>query len=367
MAEHMPPTPAALSRQGHRPFFDPLGAWEPMEGPGPARATASTDDQPAQLNLETPATDWKPVDLPEHPPLQYFPSLVLAGAEKGLVLCHANDPAGRPIPVWLARLAAGSLTLHADGTTDKTGPMVRETVLALCADSMPEDWLEESIHTLTGEGVRLLTALWPAGPDGEREPTFRPGPLLDQAQKRARDELVPLLGEALQRSAPQGRVAWLDGRLRFQHVRGLGPDNGSADDLHLVGIEREPCREFLHPAGARCRLDLKAGQRTPAFLLPGPRGMRDLVSWFLRLWPPVVHDPEGGLIRVEVTRGWWEQNGSSGANATSAWMAHLRGQSQSAEGPGWLAPIATLHDLLDSQLNDLETIAKRLKSLWHLA
>lgn len=366
MAEPMPPTPAVLARQGHRPFFDPLGSWETQEGPGPGRATASTEDQPARLNLETGATDWKPVDLPEHPPLQFFPSLVLAGKARGLVLCHANDPAGRPIPVWLARLAAASLTLHADGTTDKTGPLVQESVLALCADSMPEEWLEESIHLLTAEGVRLLTALWPAGPDGKREPTFRPGPLLDQAQKRARDELAPLLGEALQRAAPQGRVAWLDGRLRFQHVRGLGPDNGSADDLHLVGIEREPFREFLHPAGARCRLDLQAGQRTPAFLLPGPRGMRDLVSWFVRLWPPPAHDPEGGLIRVEVTRGWWDRNGANGANATSGWMVHLRMREEAASGPGRLAAIERLHGLLNGHLEDLETLAPRLKSLWHL-
>ena len=128
MAEHMPPTPAALSRQGHRPFFDPLGAWEPMEGPGPARATASTDDQPAQLNLETPATDWKPVDLPQHPTLQYFPSLVLAWAEKARVLCHVNDPAGPTIPVYWARRAACSVGIPADRWTDKKcthGPVSR--------------------------------------------------------------------------------------------------------------------------------------------------------------------------------------------------------------------------------------------------
>ena len=366
MAEHMPPTPAVLARRVHRPFFDPLGSWETQEGPGPAQAMASTEDQPAQLNLETGASDWKQVDLPEHPPLQFFPSLVLAGVERGQVLCHANDPAGRPIPVWLSRLAAGSLTLHADGTTDKAGPVIQENVLALCADSMPEEWLEESIHTLTGEGVRLLTALWPAGPNGKREPTFRPGPLLEQAQKRARDELVPLLGEALQRAATQGRVAWLDGRLRFQHVRGLGPDNHSADDLHLVGIEREPYREFLHPAGARCRLELHAGQRTPAFLLPGPRKTRDLVSWYVRLWNPPADDPEGGLIRLEVTRGWWDSYGPNGANATSGWMTHLRQEGSHSGGPGRLAPLETLHAFLERHLEDLETLALGLKAQWHL-
>jgi hypothetical protein len=366
MPEHMPPAPSLLSRDGHQPFFDPLREWESVEAPNASQLPEPPEDQPALPDLETPAAAWQPMSLPAHPPLQFFPSLVLAGVERGQLLCHANDPAGRHLPVWLARLAAGSIRLNAEGETDKTGPVVQETVLAMCADSLPEERLEASIHQLTEQGVRLLTALWPIGPEGKREPTFRPGPLLEQAKARARAELLPLIGEALQMAAPVGRVAWMDGRLRFQHVRGLGPDHSSADDLHLVGIEQRQSRELLHPAGARCRLELKPGQRTPAFVLPGTQGGRDLVSWFVRLWPVPTQDPEAGLVRVEVTRGWWEREGPAGASATSAWMVRLRETDQPTAGPGVVEPVVRLRQSLDQHLDDLPAIARRLQTLWHL-
>ena len=366
MPEHMPPTPALLARGGHQPFFDPLSDWEASEGPPLPLSPLPPDDLPAKVDLETQPNAWQPVSLPGHPSLNYFPSMVLAGVEKGQLLCHANDPAGRHLPVWLAKLAAGSISLDAAGNPDKAGPLIQETVLSLCADSLPEIRLEESIDRLTHEGIRLLTAMWPAGPDGKRVPTFQTSPLLDQAIFRARAELMPLLGEALQAAAPSGRVAWLDGRLRYLHIHGLGQEAESSDDFHLLAIDQTHPRELLHPAGSRCRMELLAGNRTPAFLLPGNKNFRDLVSWFVRLWPAPTHAPEAGLVRVEVTRGWWDKHGPSGANAASAWMIRLRHTDQPEPGPGSLEPILKLRQTLQTALDDLPNIANRLKILWHL-
>ena len=363
-----PSRPPLLEKVGSHTLLDPLRGFEPVTGPSSPRLHEPPEDLAGTMDLERQPLDWAPVPLPDHPSLKYFPTMVLTACETGALLCHATDPAGRHLPVWLALLAAGAAPVDAEGNLDLPLKRVEERVISLCVDSLPEGRVEESIALLAHHGVRLLTAQWPLGRDGRREPTFRPLPLLEQARQRAHAELDPLLGEALHASAPAGRVAWLEGRLRRMHLPGLGPDKDSTDNLHVLGVEREHERDMLHPNGARCRLDLAVGQRTPAFVLPGYGRARDLVSWYVRLHPANRLDPESGLVRVEATRGWWENHQAPGVDAASAWMVHLRQVPATQEGgSGDLRPLVALRAVLRAGLGGVEHLAAELTEAWDLA
>ncbi len=245
------------------------------------------------------------------PPLERFALRAELPTVAGCVPIEHGPP--RPVTVVTEPLVAGfldgiqrsRLLGHVDGT-----PIVMATVAAAVRVRQPrqlQTWaqplVERRVHlsrahagegawaALEAAGVPLADLLANASALADDAP-FHPHLL----RARALDQ-VALDRERLER---QLAAQWC-----AQETRWLWIDGGIAGNLAVhaaaaaFGVVKSHTTLYGDAAAVRAVLALRAGERSPAFLV-GHRPRRGVASWYLRLRDAAHGDPLFGLVRVEV-------------------------------------------------------------------
>jgi hypothetical protein len=264
------------------------------------------DEEKVDLDYERPSCDWAPLPLPCEYPHDWAqgPQRFVDGKDVGRTIAWLQSEDGFPVPIRLAEVGAIALRVMDNGRGQKE--LRREwdkveRVVAFMADLFPWHEVEEFAYALQGTGFRLLPVY--AG-DDENE-----GPLnffdFESMRKRAGDssknEMLRLEREAL--GQDNATPSLVDGSLET-HSAGFGQSDP------VVGLVKTHSRNYLNAEGWRTYYQLEPCQRTPAFCVPGrQRRALDVISWYVRLDGARGELPNYGVVRVEVPKPFFEDNG----------------------------------------------------------
>jgi hypothetical protein len=265
------------------------------------------DEEKIKLDYELPTSDWAPRDLPpECPPdWEAQPLRFVDGKDVGRTVAWLQSEEGFPVPVRLAEVGAVALRINenAEGQRELRREWSKvERVVAFMADLFPWDEVEEFAYALQGTGFRLLPIYV-----GDEENNSAPLNMFDFESMRQRaadgskNEMLRLEREAL--GQDNLTPSLVDGSLEA-HSAGFGESDA------VVGLVKTHSRNYLNAEGWRTFYQLEPCQRTPAFCVPGrERRKLDVISWYVRLDGARGELPNYGVVRVEVPKPFFEDNG----------------------------------------------------------
>ncbi len=137
-----------------------------------------------------------------------------------------------------------------------------------------------------------------------------------------------------------------------------GPLRGRADQ-EGVGFVKTQHVQYLPDREQRLLAVLRAGQRTPVFLIGGSGFTR--WSWYLRLPGPVVH-PMSGIVRCELAGLGTAQQAARRADTVTATLPRYASEPhKDARAPQNLYPIAGLEHELRRRLGDRHLMERALR------
>lgn len=252
---------------------------------------ASTDEEQRNLDYELAHDQWHPATIVDQElPADWLgsPLRFIDGKDVGRTAAWLQTRKGHPIPVRVAEI--GAVVIE-----KKQGELRRvfdtvERVVSMIIDQFPWDEVESFAIALREQDFRLLPCTPAAGPSYSFEEMRR------ATQNRTQNEMGRLEKQVL--AMCDTLPTLVDGR--------LDPRAGAFDQRlsPVVGMIKTHSRNYLHPAGLRLLYEMQAGQRTPAFHI---QGKLDLVSWYVRLNGLQGEMPDWGVVRLEITRQFFEQ------------------------------------------------------------
>jgi hypothetical protein len=280
--------------------------------------TADTTGTHVNLDYETEGNPWATQDIEEDNDTdsnnpedfgswQWTPRRFVDGKDVGRTAAWLESPDGWPIPVRVAQIGAATLySCNDEGTNGEPWRLDCETrlvekVVALEADQFPWDEVESFAAALHANGFRLLIAR-----RGEGITPFEFDALQNTAKKRSNEEMFRLERQAIRgcRETPAAYSAapliptLADGRL--EDKRG-----GFAQTDPVYGvIKKHNNLRYLNAESGLVFYRLCPGERTPAFSVVRPQF--SIVTWYLRLDSLSVSGPTEGVVRVELTKTFFE-------------------------------------------------------------
>lgn len=314
---------------------------------------------PARLDVEHAAEDWRPLIVPEAPvrpdeaPRRFIDGSVTADP----VLC-LRAPAGWPIPLLLAEVGAVALRLQGRRFVREFAAV--ERLVSFVADPFPWQEVEAFAAALANVAGFPLQVVRANLPDLAHHSPFDYEVMRGQA--RAACEQAMRVWERLALAHDRSVVTLVDGPL----LRVTGePDPNSP---LVIGVAKTQAASYLHEAGWRTLLDLRPGQRTPVFQLTGVGGDREshfkVASWYLKLAGGPRLAPNWGHVRVEVPWRQFERIGTDRfgfVNRLSRWLIDARcRQASYARMPVSLEPIVHAEDVLKPLFTPLSLLSTRL-------
>jgi hypothetical protein len=344
-----------------RRFFRSYAA-EPV-GPTPAQPNVSPDDEDGDAaesidrTIEKAEDEWEPLTVLEQPAKDgEFPRRFIDGSQAGQPVLCVRSPQGWPIPLVLSEV--GAVELKSVGRRFERGFVAVERVLSFVADPFPWAEVEAFAAELLNKPELRLRVL-PANRPPENHSPFDYEVMRTQARARAQQEMTTLerLALAVDRSVP----TLVDGPLN----RVMGAPK--PDSPLVVGVAKTQAADYLHDQGWRTLLNLRPGQRTPAFRYEGSRsdgGKMPVASWYLKLAGGPRLAPNWGYVRVEVPWGQFDQQFKSDfgfVNRLSRWLIDARCRTESyARMPVSLDPIVRAEDALKPLFTPVSVLVTRL-------
>lgn len=126
-----------------------------------------------------------------------------------------------------------------------------------------------------------------------------------------------------------------------------------------VGFIKTQHVQYLPDREQQVLTTLRAGQRTPLFLIGGPRFTR--WSWYLRLPGPIAH-PMAGIARCEVPGQGGVSDVALRADTVTATLPRFASEPhKDSRAPQNLYPIAGLEDDLRHRLGDRDLMERALR------
>ena len=315
-------------------------------------------------DYEVPRDHWAPICVRNtrsfpHPELR--PERFVDGKDVGRTVAYVLAPQGFPVPIRVSQI--GAVAVRA--VSSPVGPpTIRcesrrvEKVVSFMADLFPWDEVERFAAALYVNGYRLLITRKIGPQDDPRN--F--GWLNENARYRSREEMFRLERQAIalsnaSNSGVQTPLATLaDGRLDDKS-EAIQPREAPVYGL----IKSHANTSYLHSHGWDTVYTLQPGERTP--LLAFRTDVLPLVTWYLRLCAPLGGGPLDGVVRVEVTRPFFEQTAQRDFAFIDA-LSHQLCESRTRDG-GYsraavtLYPIQRAEDALRAQFEASDTLLSR--------
>ena len=281
--------------------------------PQPPLEDEPTDDEQEQadtrdLSYEVARDDWRAINILR--PVgwridewQERPVRFVDGKDVGETIAWVRAPRGYPVPIRLSQIGAAVMRI-VDGECHREFHIV-EKVVSMIADPFPWEEVESLASALQVKGYRFLPAQLPDG-----KPSYDFEKMRKPTQNRTNDEMRVLEEAALAQNADVPTI--VDGLLE-PHLGGFDPATSP-----VFGVIKTHRRNYLHPQGIQLLYQLEPGQRTPIFLLQEEQQSDDaqrmarrvpVISWFIRLAGGGGATPNWGLVRVEVTKKWFQSRG----------------------------------------------------------
>ena len=308
--------------------------------------------------IEFAEESWAALTVPEAPAREgEFPRRFIDGSQVGQPVLCLRSPQGWPIPLVLSEV--GAVALRSVGRRFEREFVAVERVLSFVADPFP--WAEvEAFAEAIVNKPELRLRLLPANRPTDAHSPFDYEVMRTQARARAQQEMTTLerLALAVDRDTP----TLVDGPLN--RITG----NPRPNDPLLVGVAKSQAADYLHEQGWRTLLDLRPGQRTPAFRLSGTQVGSEqrtpVATWYLKLAGGPRLAPNWGYVRVEVPWGQFERQfaGDFGfINRLSRWLIDARCRVDSyARMPVSLDPIVRAEEVLKPLFTPVPVLVSRL-------
>ena len=344
------------NRRGVRDFFANYRAG-PV-GPTPPQPLIPLEDKEEAKTVldravERAEGEWEPLCVPEQPARDgEFPVRYIDGSQATMPVVCIRTKDGHPVPLLLGEV--GGVALRLVGRGFEREFVAVERVLSFVADAFPWEDIEPFAADLLnspGLTLRFLPANTPEGPHNP----FDYEVMRTQAYSRILQEMATL--ERLALRAGDGLPTLVDGPL---HRLTGAPRPGAP---LLVGVVKSQAKNYLHDKGWTTLLDLRPGQRTPAFKID-TKGNLPVASWFLKLAGGPRLAPNWGFVRVEIPWGQYAERGPDPAgfvHRLSRWLIDARCRTDSyARMPVSLDPIVRAEDALKPLFTPLPLLATRL-------
>ncbi len=346
----------ASDRRAVRAFFAnyraaPVGPTPPQPLMPPVPAGDTKNALVIDRTVERPEAEWKPLTVPEQPARDgEFPVRFIDGSQTTLPVLCIRTKEGHPVPLVLGEVGAVALRLVGRGFEREYVALDR--VLSFVADGFPWEDIEPFAADLLNSPELTLRFL-PANTPEEQHDPFDYEVMRTQAQGRITQEMRTL--ERLAYLVNSDSPTLIDGPLR--RVTGT-PRPGAP---LLVGVVKRHSVNYLHPAGRNALLDLRPGQRTPAFTIAQP-GNVTTASWYLKLAGGPRLAPNWGYVRVDVPLSQYPGHDRDGfVHRLSRWLIDARCRTDSyARMPVSLDPIVRAEDALKPLFTPLPLLATRL-------
>lgn len=258
--------------------------------------TAEDDGHQTRLAVERSLDRWTAipvnnVDKWQPGQWEYSPIRYIDGKDVGQIIAWIRSPDGYPVPIRLSQV--GSVAMRISDGDIRREFFQTENVVAMPTDFFPADEIESFALALQKHGFLLLTATLR---NQEYQTSYER--LRSISEQRTREQMLTLEEEAIAQDAETPTI--VDGALDM-HASGFHKDTSP-----VFGVIKRHFRNYLHPAGQLLLYDLKAGERTPAFVILRERRPA-LLSWYVKINNEVGITPNSGYVRVEVTYDWFQK------------------------------------------------------------
>lgn len=308
---------------------------------------AETAGRLQRLAYERKVADWGPIRCagrPSQPPVRFIDGSIFSRTVAAFAVGSHLRPA--------VLACVGSLALNLEGRrlTRAEGSLRVDTVLCLLANGIAGEDVQALQAGLGALGIRLVTsqtAELPVDFDVLRRRSWN---LAKQSMEDA--ERAVLFAE------PQV-PAVIDGLLERKLT------TLSSQHMAAYGVVKRQMRRYLPDSLLGLLYELKAGERTPSFVLETEHA--SIVSWYLRLSESGLGAPGAGIIRVTAPRRGLEQRFPAAEprwgeiSAVSAYLCCLRHREARYERVGVsLEPIVRVEDELHAVLPDVTAQVARL-------
>lgn len=301
------------------------------------------DDTQIELDIERDRQDWAAIPIhalagwrPDEWPLS--PVRFVDGKDVGKVIAWLHSPEGYPVPIRLSQI--GGVAMRVVNHDVRREFFTVERVVSMPVDFFPWDEVESFAAELQQEGFHLLpaTAYKP-----ENRMNYQK--MARVTDSRSREEMFVLEELAIAQDASIPTI--VDGRLE-PHQGGFERDTSP-----VFGVIKHHYRTYLHPAGLLLLYGLKAGQRTPAFVLRPPQRLTTL-TWYVKISDEPGITPDSGYVRIEVAYDWFKHQGQDWdfANRLSRAVLEYRCRQRSYNRAAVsLQPIVRAEESLGSNLH----------------
>jgi len=257
--------------------------------PGVLEEDDNDEDKPVvNLDIEHPAGQWQAINSQAGARFDdYLPRRFIDGCHVAETVSWVRDAAGHALPVLLAEI--GSTAMSIQGNQLRREFAVVDRILTMIVDPFPWHDVEDFARDLRRKlKYRLIPARQPEEGIG-----FEFNALRQHTHLRSLYEMGVLEQLALMQRPDTPTL--IDGPLQ----KSL-PGKSGAPTTGVIKTHRE---QYIDDAGNHLMLDLKAGQRTPAFKIE----VRNLpvVSWYLKLADANNYAPRWGVVRVEIAESYF--------------------------------------------------------------
>lgn len=257
------------------------------------------------LELENSAEEWMPIPFsPELSSDPRLPNWFLDGSVTSLEIAgSAIDNLGYPRVIRAGQMGVGATCRIANTSNKKRFCRF----VALNASGYGEMQIKPLRDDLAQAEIPHDLLDWIPSNDKDRESAFDLMNVRALVRDRARDEMLIRERNLVEEIA---EPVYADGRY---------VDHAPLNDAFLVvGVIKSQRACYLSGRPLQVLYNLNKGERTPAFLIERRRGQgrsrtgNQVVTFYVRLTPPELVGPGGGLGRIEVSERYLRSQAKNG-------------------------------------------------------